>query len=123
MSQNPIPTEPHPCSHIQEPVKDWCENSAKKSAFFFKPEKIIPNQNLFLDIGMVDLVKHPVEKTHYKHPEEIAIVNEIGWAHSTLWARVKVDHENVCNYFTTISQVSGHNTSQVYKKNSKSKLV
>jgi len=52
---------------------------------------------------MVDLIKLPGEKTHSKHPGEIAIVNENG--DLILWARVKIAHEKVCNYFTAISGI------------------
>jgi len=52
---------------------------------------------------MIDLVKLPGENTHRKHPGEVAIVNNIG--DLILWARVKIAHENVCNYFTAINGI------------------
>ena len=52
---------------------------------------------------MIDLVKLPGEKTHRKHPGEVAFVNDSG--DFILWARVKIAHENVCNYFTAISGI------------------
>ena len=52
---------------------------------------------------MIDLVKLPGEKTHPKHPGEVAIVNDSG--DLIPWARVKIAHENVCKSFTAISGI------------------
>ena len=98
---NPLPSTSKNYAAVQP--EDRRENSAKQSAFIFKPEKCWPNNVLFLDVEMVDLIKLPGEKTHSKHPGEIAIVNENG--DLILWARVKIAHEKVCNYFTAISGI------------------
>jgi len=104
--QNPIFSEPLPCtssSYVPVLPEDRRENSAKQSAFIFKPEKIGPNHTLFLDIEIIDLVKLLGEKTYRKHPGEVATVNDSG--DLILWARAKIAHENVCNYFTAISGI------------------
>ena len=106
MFPNPIFSEPLPstsANYVPVLPEDRRKNSAKQSAFFFKPEKIRPNHTLFLDVGMIDLVKLPGEKTHRKHPGEVAIVDDSG--DLILWARVKIAHEDVCNYFTAISGI------------------
>jgi len=94
-SLNQVGKEP-----LAQPEKPF-NFSAWRSPLIFRGDQIPYSGKLFMDVEKVSLKKKLGEKKHKLVAATIAVVNEEGTL--ILWAFIKYDRSEVCQYFTGIT--------------------
>lgn len=75
-----------------------------QTGFIFRGDKLSEGGNLFLDVEKVSIRKKPGAKSHDVKAATIAVVNEDGKL--VLWAFIKIDHEDICQYAPRITNLN-----------------